>query len=143
MRYVPMPPELADELRRFTPQLANNVLYIAGNNHEWIFPPKKDAKGERQRVEGSLTIYSKEPGSKISVSTICVTRLHRGTARDGIEPPTPAFQGRIPNRGSGLKSTDPWYVGLTNAELRTSIPASMAFSRSAGIVLPPRVVSKA
>ena len=27
-------------------------------------------------------------------------------ARDGIEPPTPAFQGRLPNRGSGLKSTD-------------------------------------
>jgi hypothetical protein len=32
MRYVPMPPELADELRRFMPQPANNVLYIAGNN---------------------------------------------------------------------------------------------------------------
>jgi integrase len=54
MRYVPMPPELADELRQFTPQPANNVLYIAGNNHERIFPPKKDAKGERQRVEGSF-----------------------------------------------------------------------------------------
>jgi hypothetical protein len=27
---------------------ANNVLYLAGNNHERIFPPKKDAKGERQ-----------------------------------------------------------------------------------------------
>lgn len=54
MRYVPMPPELADELRRFTPQPANNVLYIAGSNHERIFPPKKDAKGERQRVEGSF-----------------------------------------------------------------------------------------
>lgn len=54
MRYVPMPPELADELRRFTPQPANNVLYIAGNNHEQIFPPKEGAKGERQRVEGSF-----------------------------------------------------------------------------------------
>jgi len=54
MRYVPMPPELADELRRFTPQPANNVLYIAGNNHEQIFPPKDGAKGERQRVEGSF-----------------------------------------------------------------------------------------
>ena len=30
-------PELADELRRFMPQPANNVLYIAGNNHERIF----------------------------------------------------------------------------------------------------------
>ena len=54
MRYVPMPPELADELRRFMPQPANNVLYIAGNNHEPIFPPKDGAKGERQRVEGSF-----------------------------------------------------------------------------------------
>jgi integrase len=54
MRYVPMPPELADELRRYTPQPANNVLYIAGKNHEQIFPPKEGAKGERQRVEGSF-----------------------------------------------------------------------------------------
>jgi site-specific recombinase XerD len=54
MRYVPMPPELADELQRFTPKPANNVHYIAGSNHERIFPPKKDAKGERQRVEGSV-----------------------------------------------------------------------------------------
>lgn len=54
MRYVPMPPELADELRRFTPQPATNILYIAGNNHEQIFPPKEGAKGERQRVEGSF-----------------------------------------------------------------------------------------
>ena len=54
MRYVPMPPELADELRRFMPQPANNVLYISGNNHEQIFPPKDGAKGERQRVEGSF-----------------------------------------------------------------------------------------
>ena len=54
MRYVPMPPELADELRRFMPQPANNVVYIAGNNHEQIFPPKDGAKGERQRVEGSF-----------------------------------------------------------------------------------------
>ena len=54
MRYVPMPPELADELRRFMPPPANNVLYIAGNNHEQIFPPKEGAKGERQRVEGSF-----------------------------------------------------------------------------------------
>ena len=54
MRYVPMPPELADELRRYTPQPANNVLYIAGNHHEQVFPPKEGAKGERQRVEGSF-----------------------------------------------------------------------------------------
>jgi len=79
MRYVPMPPELADELRRFTPQPANNVLYIAGSNHERIFPPKKDAKRERQRWKEVLTIYSNGPESKTSVSMICVTRLHRGT----------------------------------------------------------------
>ena len=54
MRYVPMPPELADELRPFKPQPANNVRYIAGNNHDRIFPPKEGAKGERQRVEGSF-----------------------------------------------------------------------------------------
>ena len=53
MRYVPMPPELTEELRRYTPP-ANNVLYIAGNNHEQVFPPKEGAKGERQRVEGSF-----------------------------------------------------------------------------------------
>ena len=29
--------------------------------------------------EGRGRIYSKEQGSKISVSMICVTRLHRGT----------------------------------------------------------------
>ena len=54
MRYVPMPPELADELRPFMPQPSNNVRYIAGNNHDRIFPPKEGAKGERQRVEGSF-----------------------------------------------------------------------------------------
>jgi integrase len=64
MRYVPMPPELADELRRFMPQPANNVLYIAGNNHERIFPPKKDAKGERQRVEGSFDDLLERAGIK-------------------------------------------------------------------------------
>ena len=44
MRYVAMPPELADELRRFMPQPTNKVLYIAGNNHEQVFPPKQGAK---------------------------------------------------------------------------------------------------
>jgi hypothetical protein len=36
------------------PQPANNVLYVAGNNDERMFRPKKDAKDERQRVEGSF-----------------------------------------------------------------------------------------
>ena len=37
---------------RFIPGLL--VAYCAGNNDEPILPPKKDAKGERQRVEGSF-----------------------------------------------------------------------------------------
>src|SRR6266545_7890338 len=55
MRYVPMPPELAGELRRFMPKPANdNVRFIASNDNDRIFPPKQDAKSERQRVEGSF-----------------------------------------------------------------------------------------
>jgi len=46
------------------PQPANNVLYIAGNNDERIFPPKKDAKGERQRVEGSFDDLLERAGIK-------------------------------------------------------------------------------
>src|SRR6202040_3087428 len=44
IRYVPMPPELAAELRR----------YPAVLGEDRIFPPKRGAKGERQRVEGSF-----------------------------------------------------------------------------------------
>jgi integrase len=44
MRYVPMPPELAAEIRRFPA--------VIGEDR--IFPPKPGAKGERQRVEGSF-----------------------------------------------------------------------------------------
>jgi integrase len=44
MRYVPMPAELAAELRRFP--------IVIGEDR--IFPPKRGAKGERQRVEGSF-----------------------------------------------------------------------------------------
>ena len=46
------------------PQPANNVLYIAGNNDDRIFPPKKDAKGERQRVEGSFDDLLERAGIK-------------------------------------------------------------------------------
>jgi integrase len=42
MRYVPMLPEVADELRAY-PKTA-----------ELIFPPRKGAKGERRRLEGSF-----------------------------------------------------------------------------------------
>jgi site-specific recombinase XerD len=55
MRYTPMLPELAQELRRFMPRLEkDNVVFIANHNNELIFPPKADATGGRQRVEGSF-----------------------------------------------------------------------------------------
>lgn len=55
MRYVPLPPELAGELRRFKPKPANdNVRFLIANDNEQIFPPKHDAKSGRQRVEGSF-----------------------------------------------------------------------------------------
>jgi integrase len=44
IRYVPMTPELANELRRFPATLGEDRL----------FPPKHGAKGERQRVERSF-----------------------------------------------------------------------------------------
>jgi len=44
IRYVPMPPELATEIQRFPA--------VIGEDR--IFPPKRGAKGERQRVEGSF-----------------------------------------------------------------------------------------
>ena len=44
VRYVPMTPELAEELRRFPAVLGEDR----------IFPPKRGAKGLRQRVEGSF-----------------------------------------------------------------------------------------
>jgi integrase len=44
MRYVPMPSELAAEIRRFPAVIGE----------ERLFPPKRGATGERQRVEGSF-----------------------------------------------------------------------------------------
>jgi integrase len=44
IRYVPMTPELAAEIQRFPA--------VIGEDR--IFPPKRGAKGERQRVEGSF-----------------------------------------------------------------------------------------
>ena len=55
MRYAPMPPELAGELRRFMPKPEKeNVRFIANHNHDRMFPPKGDAKTGRERVEGSF-----------------------------------------------------------------------------------------
>jgi len=44
IRYVPMTPELASEIQRFPAMIGEDR----------IFPPKRGAKGERQRVEGSF-----------------------------------------------------------------------------------------
>jgi len=44
IRYVPLTPELAAELRRYPTVIGE----------ERIFPPKRGAKGERQRVEKSF-----------------------------------------------------------------------------------------
>jgi integrase len=44
IRYVPMTPELATEIQRFPAMIGEGR----------IFPPKRGAKGERQRVEGSF-----------------------------------------------------------------------------------------
>ncbi len=54
MRYVPMLPELAEELRLFMPKPAKkgNVRFIV--NRDLIFPPKAEAKGARRRVESSF-----------------------------------------------------------------------------------------
>jgi integrase len=55
MRYVPMLPELADELRRYMPKAAEDkVRFMANRNDDLIFPPKGDAKGGRRRVEASF-----------------------------------------------------------------------------------------
>jgi integrase len=55
MRYVPMLPELADELRGYMPKTAEDkVRFIASRNDDLIFPPKGDAKGGRRRVEASF-----------------------------------------------------------------------------------------
>jgi integrase len=54
MRYVPMLPELAGELRRFPA--------VIGEDR--IFPPKPDAMSGRQRVEGSFEDLLKRAGIK-------------------------------------------------------------------------------
>lgn len=54
MRYAPMLPELAEELRLYMPKPAKkgNVRFIV--NRDLIFPPKAEAKGARLRVESSF-----------------------------------------------------------------------------------------
>jgi hypothetical protein len=43
----------------------DNVLFIA-NDNDCIFPPRKDAKGGRQRVEGSFADLLERAGIKDS-----------------------------------------------------------------------------
>ena len=65
MRYVPMPPELAGELRRFMPKpVIDNVHFIAANENDRIFRPKQDAASGRQRVEGSFEDLLNRAGIK-------------------------------------------------------------------------------
>ena len=64
MRYAPMPPELADELRRFMPKPAKDNVRLIAANDDRIFPPKADAKSGRQRVEGSFEDLLERAGIK-------------------------------------------------------------------------------
>ena len=52
MRYVPMPSELAKEIQRFAMVIGEDRL----------FPPKRGATGERQRVEGSFETVLRNAG---------------------------------------------------------------------------------
>jgi integrase len=54
MRYVPMPPELAGELRRYSEAANDNLRGDATNDKDRIFPPEPGARSGRQRVEGSF-----------------------------------------------------------------------------------------
>jgi len=48
IRYVPMPPELVGELRRFMPKpKSDNVRFISAYDNDRIFPPKQSAKSGR------------------------------------------------------------------------------------------------
>jgi integrase len=69
MSYVPMPDELASELRRY-PAILVMIEF---------FPPKAGATCGRQRVEKSFEQVLKRAGSKISASTICATPSLPGT----------------------------------------------------------------
>lgn len=69
MRYVPMPPELASELRRFP--------IVIGEDR--LFPPKPGATSGRQRVEGSFEDLLERQRSRVFASMTSVTPLRPGT----------------------------------------------------------------
>lgn len=66
--YVPMTRELATEIQRFPA--------VIGEDR--IFPPKRGATGERQRVDGSFETILR-PRFEISGSTTCGTRSRPGS----------------------------------------------------------------
>jgi len=68
MRYVPLLPELASELRRFPAVISEDR----------VFPPKAGATSGRQRVEGSFEDLERA-GIQASDSMICVTHLLPGS----------------------------------------------------------------
>jgi len=69
VRYVPMPPELAREIRQFRTTVGE----------ERIFPSEPGPKRERQRVDKSFETILTRPESKASVSATYVTRSHLGS----------------------------------------------------------------
>ena len=69
MRYVPMPSELAEEVRR----------YPALIGEDRMFPPNRGDKSGRQRLEGSFDNLLERANIWIFDSTICVTPLRPGT----------------------------------------------------------------
>ncbi|SPF46563.1 hypothetical protein SBA4_3550026 [Candidatus Sulfopaludibacter sp. SbA4] len=68
-RYVPMPPELAAEFKR----------YPAVLGEDRILPPEPGAKRERQTVDKSFDPSWTWRGSRTSVSTISAIRSRPGT----------------------------------------------------------------
>ncbi len=79
MRYVPLTPELAVEVRRFMPRpVEGNVTYLAPNHHR-MFPPKEDAMSGRQRVDGSFVDLLDRAGISDFRFHDLRTHLHRGT----------------------------------------------------------------
>lgn len=54
MRYVPMPFELAGELRAYGAAPNDYKRVVAINDNDRLFPPKPGAESGRQRVEGSF-----------------------------------------------------------------------------------------
>lgn len=54
MRYVPMSPELAGELKLYSEAIRDKARVVAINDNDRIFPPEPGAISGRQRVEGSF-----------------------------------------------------------------------------------------